>query len=243
MHLFPRRYLRFMLPWLVLLAGLSAVGFAGYWVKLDIERDEYRRFAFYCEEIHLKIMARLDAHKQILLSGAAMFDASTEVTRKEWHIFVRRLRSDEHFSGIQGLGFSLWIPPAQLAAHHAQIRAEGFPDYQLRPEGQRDAYSSIIYLEPFSGRNLRAFGYDMYSEPVRRAAMQQARDTNKASLSGKVMLVQETDTERQAGTLMYVPVYRKNQPADTVEQRRNALLGWVYSPFRMNDLLNNLSSG
>ncbi|MFU8788777.1 MAG: CHASE domain-containing protein [Methylobacter sp.] len=243
MHLFPRRYLRFMLPWLVLLAGLSAVGFAGYWVKLDIERDEYRRFAFYCEEIHLKIMARLDAHKQILLSGAAMFDASTEVTRKEWHIFVRRLRSDEHFSGIQGLGFSLWIPPAQLAAHHAQIRAEGFPDYQLRPEGQRDAYSSIIYLEPFSGRNLRAFGYDMYSEPVRRAAMQQARDTNKASLSGKVMLVQETDTERQAGTLMYVPVYRKNQPADTVEQRRNALLGWVYSPFRMNDLLNKVMPG
>jgi len=240
MKLTTRRYLRVILPWLLLLAGLLVTGLSGYWVKRDIEHDEYRRFTFYCDEIRLKIEARLNVHKQILLSGAAMFDASGEVTREAWRVFVQRLSGDEHFSGIQGLGFSLWIPPEQLATHQAQLRAEGFPDYRLRPDGPRDAYSSIIYLEPFSGRNLRAFGYDMYSEPVRRAAMQQARDDNKVSLSGKVVLVQETETEKQAGTLMYVPVYRKNQPTDTVEQRRNALFGWVYSPFRMNDLLNKV---
>ncbi len=42
-----------------------------------------------------------------------------------------------------------------------------------------------------TGRNLRAFGFDMYSEPVRRAAMEAARDTGAAALSGKVVLVQE----------------------------------------------------
>lgn len=243
MKLTTRRYLRVILPWLMLLAGLFGTGLASYSVKLDTERDEYRRFAFYCDEIRLKIAARLDMHKQILLSGAAMFDASEGVTRKEWRIFVQRLSGDEHFNGIQGLGFSLWIPPEQLAAHQAQIRAEGFPGYQLRPDGPRDAYTSIIYLEPFSKRNLRAFGFDMYSEPVRRAAMQQARDDNKVSLSGKVLLVQETDAEPQAGTLMYMPVYQKNQPIATVEQRRSAMFGWVYSPFRMNDLLNKVLTG
>jgi diguanylate cyclase (GGDEF)-like protein/PAS domain S-box-containing protein len=224
----------------VLLLGLAGSGAAGYWVKLDIDAREHQQFVYYCEEIKLKIIARLKAHEQTLLSGAAVFDASETVNRHEWYAYTQRLRFNEHFNGIQGLGFAKWIPAAQLSAHTAAIRAEGFPDYNVHPEGEREAYSSIVFIEPFTGRNLRAFGYDMYSEPVRRQAMARARDENSVTLSGRVTLVQETDNNPQAGTLMYVPVYEKNKPLDTVEQRRAALFGWVYSPFRMNDLLNNI---
>ncbi len=70
--------------------------------------------------------------------------------------------------------------------------------------------------------------------------MERARDENSVALSGKVTLVQESDRDVQAGTLMYVPVYRKTMPIATVPQRRTALYGWVYSPFRMNDLLNGI---
>ncbi|MEI7673864.1 MAG: CHASE domain-containing protein, partial [Deltaproteobacteria bacterium] len=107
----------------------------------------------------------------------------------------------------------------------------------------REVYSSIIYLEPFSGRNLRAFGYDMFSEPVRRAAMELARDKDAAALSGKIVLVQETDKEVQAGAVMYVPVYRKGMPIKTIGQRRAAIYGWVYSPYRMNDLMQGVLGG
>jgi diguanylate cyclase (GGDEF)-like protein/PAS domain S-box-containing protein len=231
-----------VLIWLLLLLGLASSVAAGYWMKLDIDRHEYQQFSYYCEEIKLKIQARLRAAEQILLSGAATFDASDEVIRQEWQAYAQRLRIHEHFQGVQGLGFALWIPSSQLPAHKARIRAEGFPDYTIHPEGEREFYSSIIYLEPFTERNLRAFGYDMYSEPVRRVAMMRARDENIVALSGRVTLVQETDKDVQLGTLMYAPVYRKNQPLDTVEQRRAALYGWVYSPFRMNDLLNNILS-
>jgi signal transduction histidine kinase len=110
----------------------------------------------------------------------------------------------------------------------------------VSPNGNRELYSSIIFLEPFSGRNLRAFGYDMLTEPVRRAALEWARDTNDASLTGKVVLVQETDKDIQTGTLMFVPVYRKGMPIETVEQRRAAIYGWVYSPYRMNDLMHGI---
>jgi CHASE1-domain containing sensor protein len=91
-----------------------------------------------------------------------------------------------------------------LPQHIQKIRQEGFPGYKICPEGDREIYSSIIYLEPFSDRNLRAFGYDMFSEPVRRKSMEQARDTNIAALSGKITLVQETGKQVQAGNLMYV---------------------------------------
>ncbi len=80
----------------------------------------------------------------------------------------------------------------------------------------------------------------MYSEPIRRAAMARARDENEIILSGKVTLIQETGADIQPGTLMFASVYEKNKPLDTTEQRANAIFGWVYSPFRMTDLLHNI---
>jgi diguanylate cyclase (GGDEF)-like protein/PAS domain S-box-containing protein len=224
-----------LLIWLVLLLGLAGSGVASYWMKLNIDAREYQQFVSHCQEIKLKIAARLEAHEQTVLSGAVTFDASQEVTRQEWHTYVKRLLLNKHFGGIQGLGFAPWIPATSLAAHQSSIRAEGFPDYKVHPEGEREAYAPVIFIEPFTNRNLRAFGYDMYSEPVRRAAMDRARDENIVTLSGKVTLVQETDKDIQAGTLMYAPVYEKNKSLMTA-----ALFGWVYSPFRMNDLLKNI---
>lgn len=228
---------RAQFSWLVLCVGLGLTLYAAHGVKNEAENTARLRFVNQCESVIASIYTRLEAHKQVLLGGAALFDSSQSVAREEWRAYVDRLRLEEHFHGIQGMGFARWIPAAELAKHTADIRREGFPNYSVHPVGQREAYTAIIYLEPFSGRNLRAFGYDMYSEPVRCAAMSLARDENRTALSGKVILVQETNQDVQAGTLMYVPVYQKNRPLTTVSQRRAALYGWVYSPFRMNDLL------
>src|SRR5690606_10339046 len=98
---------------------------------------------------------------------------------------------------------------------------------------------TIAFLEPLDRRNRAALGYDMYSEPVRREAMARARDTGAPAASGQVILVQEIEPEKQAGFLLYVPVYDGATPA-TVEERRRRLRGFVYSPFRMGDLLDGV---
>ena len=175
-------------------------------------------------------------YEHVLRGGVGLFLASDHVSRKEWHDYVGSLSINEYYPGIQGMGFSKWLHPAELPAHITQVRREGFADYVVKPEGKRDAYTSIIYLEPFDARNKRAFGFDMFSEVTRRAAMEQARDSGNASISRKVKLVQETKENVQAGFLMYLPVYRGATPENAV-QRRATLQGFVYSPFRMNDLM------
>lgn len=105
---------------------------------------------------------------------------------------------------------------------------------------QRDIYSAIVYLEPFDWRNQRAFGYDMYSEPTRRQAMAPARDSGAGTLSGKVTLVQGTEKDVQAGVLPHLPVYRDGVTPDDLAQRQAKLIGWAYSPLRLNDLISNL---
>jgi len=226
-----------MVIWGVLAIGLLLTLAVTRESKSNIDRLEEQEFTTRCNTIQRMIATRLEEHAQLLWSGAALFIASDRVTRDAWHHFTKHLMLDKHLPGIQGVGFAVQIPREALAQHTQEIRNEGFPEYQVHPAGDRECYSSIIYLEPFSGRNLRAFGFDMLSEPVRRAAMERARDTDAAALSGKVVLVQEAGPQVQFGTLMYVPVYRSNRPTATVEERRAAIIGWVYSPYRMNDLL------
>jgi CHASE1-domain containing sensor protein len=143
--------------------------------------------------------------------------------------------------GVQGVGFSRWIPPQELKAYEQTIRSQGFNGFQVRPVGKRDHYSSIEFLEPFDWRNQRAFGFDMYSEAVRRQAMERARTSGSASLSGKVRLVQETDEDLQRGALIYVPIYKDR--GEATSQATRELVGWAYSPLRMNDVVNSAIAG
>jgi len=226
--------------WATLGVGLLLSVLASLWVKQSIDDRMIKEFSSVCDEVTVKISECLSAYALILRGGAGLFAASASVEREEWRAYVETQRAGESVPGVQGLGFAELIPTQRRAEHIARIRAEGFPEYTVRPPGERLVTTAIIFLEPFNDRNRRAFGFDMYSEPVRRAAMERARDTGEATLSGKVELVQETGLDVQAGTLMYFPVYRHGAALDTETQRRAALIGWVYSPYRMNDLMRGI---
>lgn len=212
------------------------------WQSLRTNEDRAARqqFQMLGEKVTEAIRKRLRDHEQILLGGAGLFDAVENVSREQWRTYVERLLLPDRYPGIQGVGFSQAIPQAERDAHVARMRAQGYPDYDIHPPGQRELYTSIVYLEPFLRRNLAAFGYDMYSEPTRRRAMQRAAQLGETSITGKVTLLQETHGKVQAGVLLYVPVYRPSAPLTTPEQRMQALRGFVYSPYRVEDLMRGI---
>lgn len=200
-------------------------------------------FDYRARDMAYNVQRRMAVYEQVLRGEQGFLRGSVEVSREEFAEYYRVLRLDEHFPGMQGIGIAAIIPPGGIAAHEQAVRREGFPGYTVHPPGPRDVVTSITHLEPFSGSNLRAFGYDMYSEPVRRAAMATARDTGRAAVTGKVTLVQEGEGNGQPGILMYLPVYRARMPITSVDERRAAIAGWAYAPFRMNDLMRGLGGG
>ncbi len=223
--------------WLALVFGVLLTLVLWRYVGEHLEDRTRDRFANHAALARDNLLSRMQAYEQVLHGGAALFAASDAVSRAEWGEYVAALHLERSLPGIQGTGFTAMFPASALAAHVAEVRSQGFPDYDVHPPGSRAQYSSIVFLEPFDARNRRAFGYDMYSEPVRREAMERARDTGRAALSGRVILVQEFGTEVQPGFLMYLPVYAKDRPLTTVEERRAALLGFVYAPFRALDMM------
>ena len=224
--------------WIAL--GLIVLLTLAVWRFFDVQSEERirDRFLHRAESTRQALVLRLQAYEQTLQGASAFFAANETVSRTDWGSYVGGLQLDRYLPGIQGTGFALMVRPEERHTHEASVRGEGFPNYHIHPEGTREIYSSIVYMEPFGGRNLRAFGYDMYSDPVRREAMERARDTGKLALSGRVILVQETDSGIQPGFLMYLPVYRG--PAADALERRASLLGFVFSPFRAHDMIGGL---
>jgi PAS domain S-box-containing protein len=224
-------------PYIVFVAGL-VVSVIAYLVASHVQsqkRDIHLESEV--KQISTKIKDRMESYEQMLLSGAAFFYASNNsVNRDDWRIFVEKQKVEANFPGIQGVGYAEVVRPKDLKVHTQKIQAQGFPDYAIRPEGSRDLYTPVTYLEPFNERNKRAFGYDMNSESVRKEALTRAINIGGTALSGKVRLKQENTVDEQAGFLMYVPVFKKGAALGSKEERMAAIQGFVYAPFRAKDL-------
>lgn len=225
---------------LMLIVSLSLTGLAAYYAKHRVEMEAREHFDYEVKESTFAIRQRMLAYEYILRGGAALFAGSVKVERAEWQAYVKSLGVDKNYPGILGMGFVKYIPSSRKDAHIREIRAEGFPDYTIWPEGTRHDYTSILYLEPDSPRSRQRLGYDMFTEPSLQAVMDRAKDTGMPAISRKVNLVRETDDKAQVDFIMYIPVYRNGEPTDSIEERRAALEGYVFSSFRMKDLMNGL---
>jgi diguanylate cyclase (GGDEF)-like protein len=239
----PGEALRSPFPWIALTAALALT--AASWFGIERNRHDEARLQFErrTETAVASIRARMLAYEQILRSAAAHLASSPQVSREQWHSFIANLQLGERFPGIQSVGFAEQLSGATLAEHVRRLRAEGFPDYEVRPAGARETMVPIVYNEPFTGRNTRVLGFDMYSEPTRRAAMDLARASGEAAISGRVVLAGEPfrgSQPQQPGFVMYVPVVNEVLREMPRRERRNAVLGFVFSPFRMHDLMQGI---
>lgn len=232
----PSLFAHYVIPVLVLLFGLLLTRLAQLEHVRQAQQYAQQQFEFQAREVAQRISRQLQSHEQILLGAAALFAASEQVTREEWRAYVQPLRLDTNYPGIAALGYVELIEDKHRLQHEQAVQAEGFSQYQIFPSGHRERYGSILYIEPFDSINQRAFGYDMLSEPTRRASMERARQTGNPSLSNKVYLVQDAQAP-QLGFLMHVPVF-KTAPSDNHDWSN--LRGYVYSAYRANQLLDSL---
>ncbi|HEU5126052.1 MAG TPA: CHASE domain-containing protein [Verrucomicrobiae bacterium] len=229
----PRRWL----PVAVLLAGLGLTVFATYYAARSVQLRRIAALDTQAQEARAAIETRLESYIALLRGMAGYFAAETNVSSQSFAAYVDRLRLDKFYPGIQGIGYSHRVQPDEAAALESLFANQGWTNFHIWPDSPRSEYHSIIFLEPPTRRNLAAMGYDMFTDPVRRDAMERARDTGQPAASGKVSLVQEIDNQKQPGFLVYTPVYANGVVPESVPERRERLKGFVYCPLRMGDFL------
>lgn len=187
-----------------------------------------------------RITQRMVAYEQMLRGVQGLFGSTENVGRKAFQTYVESLQLGADFAGIEGIGISLTVPHAQKNRHVDTLRQQGFPEYAIKPEGERDIYAPITQFEPFIGRNRRALGFDAFATTTHRAAMKQARDSGNAAITGKIRLITQNETEIGPGFVMFLPIYKNGSAHDSIDTRRANLLGWVFAPFQMSSLMASL---
>ena len=226
--------------WLIFSLSLCMTFIAWTITNKSNQNHSQDLFTFEVAQTLQAIEQRMQGYQQILRGGIGLFKASANVSRQEFYDYVTNLEVHKRWPGIQGVGYAVMLTPDEKDEFINTVQLEGFNDFNVFPPGERDKYSSILYLEPFTARNQRAFGYDMYSEKARHIAMDIARDNGNVALSAKVKLVQENGDDLQNGFLMYLPLYRNGAPIENIAQRQKELIGYIYSPFRIDNLINGI---
>ncbi|WP_271079543.1 CHASE domain-containing protein [Aurantiacibacter sp. MUD61] len=176
---------------------------------------------------------RANASSAYLRAGAALLSTMDEVPADEFSRFVSELRLDAGYRGAEGIGWAQTVRPGEVDAFNALMEEQGVGNTQLYPplEGTQPFAVPVTFLQPDTQRNRRALGFDMYSEQVRRAAMQEAQESARPVASDKVVLRQEGDGEAP-GFLIYMPVFESGPSG-------RQLKGFIYSPFSAQDFLQS----
>ncbi len=226
------------LPVLILVIAGLGVSFwsAGEVRKIYIEqaRDRFDRLA---ERLSREVERRANLVVYGLRGLRGVFVASKHVDRLEFRSYVASRDLVAEFPGVLGFGFIQRVPRKDLDAFVAAERADDAPGFSVTTSGDAPELYVIKFLDPLDP-NLPALGFDVGSEPFRRAAVEEAIRTGKPTLTHRVTLVQ--DKKKKPGFLYLVPVYRGGVDPGTPREREEALLGLVYAPMLIDGIFSGV---
>lgn len=194
-----------------------------------IESSEDQRERVIMREVAQTLVAELDRRSSTteayLRAGSALFAAADDVRLPMFRTFSSQLRLDSNARGSEGIGWAEVITVGQMDAFENAISAEKGFDYKvIRESGANETrLVPITFLKPDSEEIRAQLGYDLYSDPVRRAAMDEAARMVRPTATARVVLNQYEEKTR-VGFLLFMPVFD-----GPIEARR--LKGFIFSPF------------
>jgi len=205
-----------ILPWLVLLCGLTTTWLAWQDAVARAESERLTRFESLFRQATSVMVARLDSYRDAHLGGVGLFRASEEVTRAEWRQYAESL---------------------DLLRRHPGVRGIGVVERHQVGTGERDV---VLYIEP-EEPNRADLGRDLGTDEDLRLAMEQARDGGESVLSGRVLLAD--GSEQRPGFILFTPLYADDASGgkpQSREERREQIVGWIYAPFFASEFVAGL---
>lgn len=186
------------------------------------------------QQISNQVQTKLDEQESLLeqMAGLIVHDQMHTVTRDGFRRFVTRTL--QRFPMIQALEWAPSVEQAQRLNFETAQRIT-MPSFDIRERdatgklqqaAQRSQYYPVTYVEPLAG-NEAALGFDLFSNSVRRAAIEKAQLSGKLVASGPLKLVQEK--QQQYGSLLLLPVIPGNSRS-----------GLVLSVLRLGDFMESL---
>ncbi len=232
--------------WVVLAVGLLAS--ALLWQHAARTEQDQARAEFEREgnDIALRLNQTLDHYGDLLGSFQALFKVTHEVDRKTFHAHYESLHISQDYPGLIAVQYAQSVEDADKAAFEAgvrkdnSLRPEGNPGFRILPEGRRAFYVATKYNEPMAG-NEAVLGYDTAAEPLRRQALERARDLGTLQASEPLSLLQIKEADN-TGIVLRVPIYRAGADISTMVARNQAYVGQISGVLHASRLMKQLNT-
>ena len=162
----------------ILLATIVAAG-ASFLYNQAEEADQAERVA-------AQFNMRLRDHVAILEGVRALYQSDAAASGPGIRAYLGALRPQVHAPGMEGIGIAAAMRAGTPAAIETRLHENYGENIKVWGETDQPVGFPVILLEPYTPRRDVALGFDMYSEPVRRAAMRRAWQTGRPAASGIV---------------------------------------------------------
>jgi CHASE1-domain containing sensor protein/two-component sensor histidine kinase len=223
----------------VALISLTMAGFA-YFATQEAARIKFEATA---DDALNRIESRIDLHLSLLRSTQALFDARNgEISRNEFKAFFSALDVDTNFAGLRGIGYLRLAKAGDEATiERDMLRDRGVP-HAVYPDTVQPWRTPVVLFEPLDPSNESTIGYDMFTEPVRREAIEKAMADDAQHATGLVQLGQDTGAAQTfTGFLVFVRLNVETAP-DGINASRSSTAGFLYAAFRARDLFQTALS-
>lgn len=239
------RQIRYVM-WVILVVGLIISLAAGYATHLLLSTIHQKEFENDALERFEAIQNGVQQYLNVVEDLRGLFAASHNVDRDEFAIYVRPILARQ--KGFQAITFNIRVSGERRRNFEGEVARE-FPGFQILEHssegrmvaaGVRDFYIVVHYLEPLVG-NERAFGFDVASDPKRLTAFTLAQDSGLVAMTSRVVLVQEPGN--QFGALIAHAIYENGKDPQSMEERRETLLGFAVGVIRFGELIESAIAG
>ncbi len=233
-----------VLPVAALLVGVFLSGLGFWLVRHWVEGEAFAAREKRVEILHGQLVQRLSLYDQALHATAAFVRLAEPASIGEWGAFVEQLGISAVLAETPALAYAALVRRGEAEDFVAQARRDGVEEFRIWPSADADLLVVNRFSAPMTDSNRAALGYDMYHDPVRRAAMDAARDSGASAITSQVTLtIDNGAAAAMPAFIAYAPVYARDLPTDTVEQRRLALKGFTLAPVRLSTLLAQAFGG
>jgi signal transduction histidine kinase/CheY-like chemotaxis protein len=227
-------------PYLLLAVGCQLSVGAALFVSSTDQDQAHAAFLADAKQTHQQIQTGVEAYVELVRASAALLAANNEINFGEFSAYVRGLGVGAHYRGLEGIGFSPYVRQRDLSAFLRASQLDGLMPFRPWPASRRADRQLVISFEPQVKHHSTLLGFDMSTHAVLSAAMDVARDSGLPTASDALPQGPPFDEMGRPDFILFIPVYREDAPIGTADKRRRALVGFVFSPFRLEPLLQQV---
>ncbi len=193
-------------------------------------------------DLSSRVATRMNSYSDALYSAKSLFTVDPNVTPEKWHTFISNTEIFTRWPGIDVIAYASVIPADGESSLEQHATDLGINNYKVKPPRSTELEAPILYMEPHVPGYENALGFNLLSEPVRKAALNYAIDNDGIALTDLIIpLVDKEKPQKSSGFIMVLPVYRNGSDLSTVEQRRANITGFITAGIRPEDLMKGIA--